>query len=144
MATMITQNFSLEELTASEVARAKKIRNIPTSQAIINLTHLTVNVLQPLREWYGKPIMIGSGYRSPALNKAVGGVSNSQHMEGKAVDIYIHGDKALGWRFYKYIRDHLFYDQLIWEHNTKGTYWVHVSYNLGRNRKQNIDNLTKR
>lgn len=143
MATTITKNFSLEELCASDVAKAKKINNTPGTQAVVNLVHLTVNVLQPLRDWYGKPILIGSGYRSAALNKAVGGVRNSQHMEGKAVDLYIEGDRSKGWCWFKYIRDHLLFDQLIWEHNAKGTYWVHVSFNRGYNRKQVISDMTK-
>ena len=143
MAVTITKNFTLEELYASDVAKKKKINNTPDAQSIVNLVHLTTNVLQPLRDWYGKPILIGSGYRSAALNKAVGGVKNSQHMSGQAVDLYIEGDRSKGWHWFEYIRDHLLFDQLIWEHNSKGTYWVHVSFAKGKNRKQVINNLVK-
>lgn len=143
--TKISRNFTLEELCASQTAKAKGIKNQPGTQEIVCLTALTQAVLQPLREWWGKPIVIGSGYRCPALNKAVGGVSNSQHMKGQAVDLFIDGDKAKGQRWFSYIRNHLSFDQLIWEHNAKGTYWVHVSFDpFGCNRKQVIDNLLKK
>lgn len=145
MATYITQHFTLEELVASATAKARGIKNTPNTQAIINLSALAVKVLEPLRTWYGDQIKIGSGYRSKALNKAVGGVTNSQHIIGQAADLCIDGDKRKGWRWFEYIRDYLDYDQLIWEHNSKGGYWVHVSYDpQGRNRKQVITNLLKK
>ena len=142
--TAITANFSLEELYASSTAKAKGIDNTPTKQAIINLTHLAVKVLQPLRSGLKEPITISSGYRCPALNRAVQGVSNSQHMTGEAADINIGGDMAKGKRIFDYIRRNLHFDQLIWEHNKAGIYWVHVSYRAdGQNRKQVINNLLK-
>lgn len=141
----LSRNFTLEELTASTTAKHHGIGNTPSAQEIVCLTALAQNVLQPLREWWGKPITIGSGYRSAALNKAVGGVNNSQHMKGQAVDLFIDGDKTKGQRWFNYIRDHLPFDQLIWEHNTKGTYWVHVSFDpYGCNRKQVINELLKK
>lgn len=141
----LSRNFTLEELTASATAKHHGIDNTPSAQEIVCLTALAQSVLQPLREWWGKPITIGSGYRSAALNKAVGGVSNSQHMKGQAVDLFIDGDKAKGQRWFNYIRDHLPFDQLIWEHNAKGTYWVHVSFDpYGCNRKQVINELLKK
>lgn len=141
----LSRNFTLEELTASATAKHHGIGNTPSAQEIVCLTALAQNVLQPLREWWGKPITIGSGYRSAALNKAVGGVNNSQHMKGQAVDLFIDGDKTKGQRWFNYIRDHLPFDQLIWEHNTKGTYWVHVSFDpYGCNRKQVINELLKK
>jgi hypothetical protein len=102
--------------------------------------------LQPLRNWWGKEVKIGSGYRSLALNRAVGGVSNSQHMKGEAVDLCIDGDIEKGKSWFQYIKQHCEFDQLIWEHNPKtGSYWVHVSYNaFGKNRHQVIDNLLKK
>jgi hypothetical protein len=95
----------------------------------------------------GEPIKIGSGYRCPALNRAVGGVANSQHMKGQAADLCIDGDLKKGKRWFEWIKTHCQFDQLIWEHNAKGSYWVHVSYvhpPFGRNRRQVIDNLLKR
>jgi len=141
----LTQHFSLEELTASATATAKGIKNQPDTQAVVNLTALCVMVLEPLRKWWGKEVKIGSGYRCKKLNLAVGGVSNSQHMTGQAADLCIDGDKQKGLKWFEYIRRNLVFDQLIWEHNAKGTFWVHVSYNAqGGNRRQVIDNLLKK
>lgn len=140
----LSRNFTLEELTASATAKAKGIKNVPSTQEVACLTALAQNVLQPLREWWGKPITIGSGYRCPELNKAVGGVSNSQHMKGMAVDLCIDGDIQKGKKWFNYIKDHLAFDQVIWEHNVKGSYWVHVSFDpFGCNRKQVINELLK-
>lgn len=145
MTTRISKNFTLEELCASETAKAKGISNNPGQTDIVNLCALTHKVLQPLRDWWGKEVKIGSGYRSYALNKAVGGVSNSQHMKGEAVDLCIDGDMAKGRSWFQYIRQHCQFDQLIWEHNAKGSYWVHVSYRAdGNNRRQVIENLLKK
>ena len=141
----ITQHFTLEELCASATAKAKGIKNVPGTQELINLTALCVAVLEPLRTWFGREIKIGSGYRCPVLNAAVGGVSNSQHMKGQAADLCIDGDMEKGKKWFNYIRNHLLFDQLIMEHNAKGTYWVHVSYDAqGRNRGQAIENLLKK
>jgi hypothetical protein len=144
----ISKNFTLEELTASATAKAKGIRNEPGQTDIVNLCGLVHKVLQPLRDWWGKEVKIGSGYRSLALNRAVGGVSNSQHMKGQAVDLCIDGDLKKGKKWFAYIRDHLPFDQIIWEHNPKtGSYWVHVSFvypDFGKNRRKVIDLLEKK
>lgn len=142
---MISKHFSLEEMTASATAKAKGIRNEPGQTSVINLCALVNRVLQPLREAMREPIKIGSGYRSLALNRAVGGVTNSQHMKGEAADLCIDGDLKKGKRWFEWIKTHCDFDQLIWEHNAKGTYWVHVSYKAnGCNRRQVIDNLLKK
>ena len=144
MATRISKNFTLEELTASATAKAKGISNNPGQTDIVNLCGLVYNVLQPLRDWWGKEVKIGSGYRSLALNRAVGGVSNSQHMKGEAADLCIDGDMQKGKSWFQFIKQHCEFDQLIMEHNSKGTYWVHVSYRCdGNNHKQVINNLLK-
>jgi len=141
----LTQHFTLEELVASSTAKAKGIKNTPSTQEIVNLTALCVCVLEPLRQWWGKEVKIGSGFRCAKLNAAVGGVSNSQHMTGQAADLCLDGDIQKGKRWFDYIKRTLPFDQLIWEHNTKGTYWVHVSYNAqNKNRRQVIDNLLKK
>lgn len=145
MATRISQHFTLEEFLRSDTAKARGISNYPDSQQACNICALVHQVLEPLRVHTGKEVKIGSGFRSKKLNAAVGGVSNSQHMTGQAADLCIDGDRAKGWAWFEYIRDHLPFDQLIWEHNSKGTYWVHVSYrNDGTNRKQVISNLLKK
>jgi len=146
MTTYISKNFTLEEMTASATAKAKGIKNTPGQTEVLNLAALVHNVLQPLRTWWGKEVKIGSGFRCPALNKAVGGAATSQHLTGQAADLCIDGDMEKGQRWFRYIRDHLPFDQLIWEKNPKtGSYWVHVSYRAdGKNRKQVIELLLKK
>ena len=147
METNITMHFTLEEMYASDTAKRLGINNKPSLQQTINLVYLCAYVLEPLRVAMGKPINISSGFRSQALNKAVGGVYNSQHLKGQAADIDIQGDMAFGKKIFDYIRDHLPFDQLIWEHSKSGTYWVHVSFvytDFGKNRKNVINNLEKK
>ena len=141
----VTMHFTIEELYASDTAKRLGIDNKPSVQQMINLVYLSAYVLEPLRVAMNEPIKIGSGFRCKAFNKAVGGVYNSQHLKGQAVDLCIDGDIAKGKKWFNYIKDHLPFDQLIWEHNAKGTYWVHVSYRAsGNNRKQVIGNLLKK
>ena len=147
MNTPVTMHFTIEELCASDTAKKKGIANKPNTQQMINLVYLAAYVLEPLRVAMGEPIKIGSGFRSQALNKEVGGVWNSQHTKGQAADLCIDGDLKKGKKWFNYIKDHLPFDQLIWEHNAKGTYWVHVSFifpDFGKNRHQVIDNLLKK
>lgn len=141
----ISANFTLEEMIASDTAKARGIINAPNTQQLCNLCALVNNVLQPLRDAMRTPITISSGFRCKKLNIAVGGVSNSQHMTGEAADIDIHNDQLYGRCLVEWIKRNCTFDQLIWEHNAAGTYWVHVSYTTERaNRKQYIDNLLKK
>lgn len=146
--TPITMHFTIEELCASQTAKAKGISNTPNMQQLINLVYLAAYVLEPLRVAMGEPIKIGSGFRCQQLNKAVGGVANSQHLKGQAADLCIDGDIKKGKKWFAYIRDHLPFDQLIWEKNPKtGNYWVHVSFiypDFGKNRHKVIDLLEKK
>lgn len=98
--------FSIEEMTKSDTAKAKGIDNTPSKEVINNLIKLIEAVLDPLREWYGKPIYINSGYRCEALNKAVGGVSNSSHCFDRNTEILTNN----GWRTYKTIKP---YDKVL-------------------------------
>ena len=148
MNTPVTMHFTIEEMYASDTAKRLGIDNKPTTQKMINLVYLCAFVLEPLRVAMGEPIKIGSGYRCEKLNKAVGGVYNSQHLKGQAADLCIDGDIEKGRRWFNYIKDHLPFDQLVWEHNPKtGSYWVHVSYvfpDFGKNRRKVINNLEKK
>ena len=141
-------HFTIEEMYASDTAKRLGIDNKPTTQKMINLVYLCAFVLEPLRVAMGEPIRVSSGYRCEKLNKAVGGVYNSQHLKGQAADLCIDGDIEKGRRWFNYIKDHLPFDQLIWEHNPKtGSYWVHVSFvfpDFGKNRKNVINNLIKK
>lgn len=129
--------FTIKELSKSSTAIAKGIDNTPTPEATRNLTSLVDNVLDPLREAWGKPLYINSGYRSPALNKAVGGVATSQHVTGQAVDITA-SPKSDNSKLFKLIESlNLPYDQLIWEKgNDQYPDWIHISYvNCNRHQK---------
>ena len=147
MNTPVTMHFTIEELCASDTAKKKGIDNKPNMQQMINLVYLAAYVLEPLRVAMNEPIKIGSGFRSRELNAAVGGVYNSQHCKGQAADLCIDGDLKKGRRWFEYIKNHLPFDQLIWEKNPKtGSCWVHVSFvypDFGKNRKQVIDGLIK-
>ena len=126
--------FSISELTFSTKARELHIDNTPFSLTIIdNLTNLTENLLDPIREMWGKPLHVNSGYRCPALNKAVGSKPTSQHLKGEAADITT-GSKAENKKLFEMIKDSgLVYDQLIDEY---GYSWVHISLKKdGKNRK---------
>ena len=144
MSTRLTKNFTLEELCKSNTATRLSIKNVPNKTEKDSLTRLAENILQPLRDHFDEPVSIGSGYRCAELNKSVGGVANSQHMKGEAADLCIDGDKTKGKKWFDFIRYNLDFDQLIWEHNKKGSYWVHVSYKNGGNRHNVIENLLKK
>ena len=132
----ITKNFKLEEFAKSETAQRKGIDNSIPAELIPNIKALCENVLQPLRDYAEVPIVISSGYRCPALNKAVGGSATSQHMKGEAADIIIPS-KKVGLQWFEWMRTHLTYNQLIWETNSRGGSWIHVGYKrTGKNKMQ--------
>lgn len=119
------KHFTIEELTRSTTARLNGIDNTPSQQVINNLTALVDNVLDPLREAWGKPIHVNSGYRCQALNTAVGGVPASQHMLGEAADITA-GSREANRQLYSLMRQlKLPVDQAINEYDFR---WIHVSY----------------
>lgn len=126
--------FTIQELTKSATASRRGINNIPDEIVKMNLTLLVENILDPLREAWGAPIIVTSGYRCGRLNKAVGGAAKSQHMYGQAADIRTVSDKPSdNKKLFDLIRElKLPYDQLIDEYNYN---WVHVSYGP-RNRRQ--------
>ena len=128
--------FTIRELTKSLTADVKGIDNTPTPEIERNLTALVDNVLDPLREIYGKPITVNSGYRCPKVNKAVGGSETSDHVKGFAADITCSNKKENAILF-DIIKNNLIFDQLIWEKgNNEYPDWVHVSFNPKRIRKQ--------
>lgn len=119
----LTKNFTLEELTHSDLADRLYIKNLPTDEQVYNLTALAQDVLQPVRDYLGVPIKVNSGFRGKALNKAVGGKLTSQHLKGEAADIECEGktNKEL---FDAIVKLGVF-DQVINESNFA---WVHVSH----------------
>lgn len=135
----LTEHFTLSEFVRSETAENKHIDNTPSQEVVDNLRALCRNVLEPARVAYGEPIYITSGYRCPALNKAVGGKITSQHLRGEAADLQVKGVRNLK-RLYNAILDHGVFDQLLYESNKAGAKWIHVSYTSYGNRQQAIDN----
>ncbi len=125
----LSKNFSLAELCATSTG----VKNVPTQDVTDNLTNLVKNVLQPLRDLYGKPITVNSGYRCEALNKRVGGARTSQHMTGQAVDITT-GTKEGNRKLFA-ILEGMEFDQLIDE---KDMSWIHVSFKPSPNRNQKL------
>lgn len=119
--------FELHEFTASDTARKKGIDNTPSFEIVGHLDELVSEILDPLRQDYGEPIEVTSGYRCEALNKAVGGVASSAHLLGYAADLTAKDMDAFksfcqAW-FTKTTRR---FDQVIVERDKKGSEWVHV------------------
>ena len=134
----LTEHFALAEFTRSESAKRHGVPNEPTPEHLKNLIVLCEKVLEPIRIKFG-PINISSGYRSKTLNHYIGGSLNSQHCEAKACDIDMDGmGGPTNKEIFEYIKNELEFDQLINEFNYG---WVHVSYNLGKNRRQVLDAL---
>ena len=135
----LSENFSLAELVKSQTAVRKNIKNEPGTEEIENLIHLAKTVLQPMREHFGKPVMISSGYRSPELCEAIGSSAKSQHAKGEAADFEIHevDNKELA----SWISKNCDFDQLILEFYDgvdPNSGWVHCSASMSRSRKQTL------
>ena len=129
----ITKNFTLSELVASDTATRMGIDNSPDDKATANLRLLATAILQPLRDKYGKPITVTSGYRCTALNKAVGGVATSQHLKGEASDIVCDDVKALFNLAKKMVESgQIQVGQLIDEYGR----WVHISLPSNKHKNQ--------
>ena len=125
------QYITVNEMLHSQTAEKLNIKNVPNDPIVIeNLEH-TIEQLDELRRLYDRPIIITSGYRCPALNKAVGGKPNSQHVKGQAADL--KWDENL----LKFIINNYHYDQLI-EETSKRTKWIHISFNKEKERMQYI------
>lgn len=135
----LSKYVSLAEVTRSDTAKRKGIDNSPTAEHLENLKVISEEVFDKVREHFGVPIFISSGYRSAALNKSIGGSATSDHNLGKALDLDQdgHGNGVTNMDVFKYIKDNLEFDQLIFEFGTdKNPDWVHVGYRKGANRKQ--------
>ena len=119
------KHFTINELTRSATAQRLGIDNTPPPQAIVALTRLVDAVLDPLREAWGAPLYVSSGYRCPALNRAVGGARRSQHMMGQAADVST-GSRSGNRRLWQLLHElDLPVDQVINEHNYQ---WLHISH----------------
>ena len=116
--------FTFNELCESGTAKTHNIENTPNEQIKINLRNLVDNCLDIVRDKYGKPITVSSGYRCPALNKVVGGAETSQHTKGQAADLK-GKTRQENEIIFNIIKQLGCYDQLINEYNFS---WVHVSF----------------
>lgn len=134
MSNKIGKYFTLDELTVTTTG----LNNIPMQSEKENLVKLVDNILDPLRELYGKPIHINSGYRSPLVNKKIGGAATSQHVRGQAVDI-TGGSKEENLKLFNLIVKNFKFDQIIFEKgDSKGPDWVHVSFSSTKNRGEKL------
>lgn len=129
--------FTLDELIHSDTADRLGIDNTPTSEAVSNINDLVTNVLDNLRDGWGRPIIVTSGYRCKELNAAVGGTRNSQHLKGQAADIISNDFDGFRRFVRRWCKDNDF-DQCIFEHSGNSE-WIHISYVEGRNRRQMLD-----
>ena len=139
----LTKNFSLEEMYRSDTAQRCDIDNKPQTEEVVeNLRALCLEVLQPLRDHLGKPVVVSSGYRCKDLNKKVGGVENSQHLKGEAADIKVRDREDLI-DVMRYIMDETDFDQLIRE-KSGSTEWVHVSHKRNGNNRRMVLRLARK
>jgi len=141
----LTEHFTLEEMTRSATARRLGIANNPSPQVVANLKALCEKILEPLREAWGEPIIVSSGYRSPKLNRAIGGAASSEHMAkgtGAAADIRTVSDSPEeNKRLLKLLLDlKLPFRQLINEYPDKNGApdWIHVSYNPKHSKQRSM------
>ena len=133
----LSNNFTLNELTKSQTATRKGIDNEPGTVEIENLIHLAKTILQPVREHFGKPVMISSGYRSPALCEAIGSSAKSQHAQGEAADFEINGIDNVD--LAAWISRNCYFDQLIlefYDNVDPNSGWIHCSSKKESSRKQ--------
>ena len=133
----LSDHFTIGELTKTS---AKGIDNTPSHAAVLNLKNLCENWLEPLREKSGGAVLINSGFRSEAVNRAIGGVKGSNHLTGCAVDIRVTGlEQAI--RYAAILLDiadgsKRDYDELLIERSPKGTYWLHFAVRPKENRSK--------
>ena len=133
----LSKSFTLNELTKSQEAVRLGIDNTPNEEHISNLKNLCENILQPIRDFYGMPVSVSSGYRSPELCEKIGSSRTSQHARGEAADFEVFGvaNKDLS----DFIVANLDYDQCIlefWNITEPNSGWVHCSFSNKYNRKQ--------
>ena len=134
----ISKHISYKEGVYSRTATRLSIKNNPNAEQMKNMVAIAEEVFEPLRAYVGGPIKINSFFRSPELNKAIGGSTKSQHCHGQAIDLDDTFGRCTNAEMFKFIKEHLAFDQIIWEFgNDENPDWVHVSYvSPDQNRKR--------
>jgi len=126
---MISKHISYKEGVYSRTATRRGIENKPSNKQMDSMRVIAEEVFEPLRMWVGGPIKINSFFRSPELNRTIGGSSKSQHCHGQAIDLDDTFGRATNAEMFEFIKEHLDFDQMIWEFgNDNNPDWVHVSY----------------
>lgn len=130
-------NFSIEELTRSETAARKGLKNTPDNDAILNLEYLAQTLLQPIRDYFGEPLVVTSGFRTTAVNTAVGGAYGSFHRFGMAADVRFEKKSSRKLvELFSYVYTSLPFTELIAEELPDG--WVHVAIQRGRENERQL------
>ena len=125
----ISKHISYKEGVYSRTATRLGIKNNPNAEQMKNMVAIAEEVFEPLRAWVGGPIKINRFFRSPELNKTIGGSGKSQHCHGQAIDLDDTFGRATNAEMFEFIKKHLDFDQIIWEFgNDENPDWVHVSY----------------
>ena len=125
----ISKHVSYKEGVYSRTATRRGIKNNPNAEQMKNMVAIAEEVFEPLRMWVGGPIKINSFFRSPELNKTIGGSGKSQHCHGQAIDLDDTFGRATNAEMFEFIKEHLDFDQIIWEFgDDTNPDWVHVSY----------------
>jgi zinc D-Ala-D-Ala carboxypeptidase len=132
---LLSKNLTLAEMIRSESAKRKGISNAPTQPHIDNMKYLAEKVFQPIRDYFNVPIHISSGYRSKALNQAIGGSNASFHSLGAAIDIDMDGTSVTNKEIFDFIRKNLEFTELINEFNYS---WIHVAIVKGREDEKEV------
>ena len=142
---IISKHISYKEATNSFTAKRKGVNNEPNYEVLLNMQNISSNVFEKVRANFGVPIKINSFYRSPELNRLIGGSATSQHCKGQAMDLDDTYQGLTNKEIFNYIKDNLSFDQLIWEFGTDNNPdWVHVSYvSESKNRKQILKAVRK-
>jgi len=142
---MISKHISYKEAVYSRTAQRLDIYNHPDNVQKDGMILIAEKVFEPLRKFVGGPIKINSFFRSPELNKAIGGSGKSQHCHGQAIDLDDTFGKATNAEMFNYIKENLDFDQMIWEFGDEDNPdWVHISYvSVEKNRKRCLNAYKK-
>lgn len=137
----ISNNITYREATRSNTAIKRGIDNTPNEVQLACMKKVAEKCFEPVREWYNNPISINSFFRSPKLNKAIGGSYTSQHCQGEAIDMDADEDNH---KLFDWLIENVEFDQIIWEYGTdENPDWIHISYESSRPNRNEILKVEK-